>query len=319
MYRREWDCVMIQEGGKNYRYSSRGPVVVIGDLHGHYPGLVSILRHTGLVGEDLRWSGGEATLVQIGDLFGRGDEGKHCCELLMNLETQASEFGGRVITLLGNHEAMATHFHLRYITTAEMANFVTAPPERQDPQTAFIEAVSNASALGRWLRTRPAAVMVNDDLFVHGGLEWDWARMGMAWINSQVHEDMAEEVVYRSLGPTSPLTSRTGPLWNRRLITSASSSGAGEDIEMTLAALDARSMIVGHTPSQTVTEDGQRMIVSKYGGRLIGVDVGIHPLFGGTYGWLEIDGDRMVGRSMPSPHQAELEPLPPDLMDELTV
>ncbi|HYR43585.1 MAG TPA: metallophosphatase, partial [Terriglobia bacterium] len=41
-------------------------VVAIGDIHGDFDAFVGILQRTGLVGPGLRWSGGNATLVQTG-------------------------------------------------------------------------------------------------------------------------------------------------------------------------------------------------------------------------------------------------------------
>ena len=47
-------------------------VVAIGDVHGEYDGLVSILQRTGLIDAETHWIGGDTTLVQTGDLFDRG-------------------------------------------------------------------------------------------------------------------------------------------------------------------------------------------------------------------------------------------------------
>ena len=47
-------------------------VVAIGDIHGAYDSLVSILRAAGLIDEKLAWSGGDSTLVQLGDFTDRG-------------------------------------------------------------------------------------------------------------------------------------------------------------------------------------------------------------------------------------------------------
>ena len=47
-------------------------VVAVGDVHGSFDGLVSILRHAELIDDDNHWIGGTDTLGQTGDLFDRG-------------------------------------------------------------------------------------------------------------------------------------------------------------------------------------------------------------------------------------------------------
>ena len=70
-------------------------VVAIGDIHGSYDGLVSILQRADLVGDDLHWIGGTATFVQTGDIFDRGVEVRKVLDLLMRLEDEAAAlFGG---------------------------------------------------------------------------------------------------------------------------------------------------------------------------------------------------------------------------------
>lgn len=270
-----------------YRYESNGRVVVVGDVHGHYPGLLRLLRSARLIDDHLEWTGGDATLVQLGDVFGRGDHGKLCAELLMSLERQAAEHGGRVITLLGNHEAMITHDHLKYVTPAELMNFSQGLASAGDPLEVFRETVSWAKPLGTWLRSLPIAVVVDGVLFVHGGLEWEWAQFGLNWLNTQSLADMGLEGTYRRLPLLSPIASRTGPLWNRRLIEDNAPETCDE-FERVLAAIDADAMVVGHTPTAFVHGGRPGRIVKRFDGQLVGVDVGIHPIFGGHCRWLEV-------------------------------
>ncbi len=81
-------------------------VVAVGDLHGDYESFVRILRapKVGLIDEELRWTGGAAHLVQIGDVMDRGGRAKEIFDLLMRLEKEAAAAGGMVHVLLGNHE-----------------------------------------------------------------------------------------------------------------------------------------------------------------------------------------------------------------------
>lgn len=84
-------------------------IVAVGDLHGDYDSFVDILKGTKLVDQGLHWTGGKTHLVQIGDVMDRGDYAKGAkdiFDLLMRLEKEAEQAGGKVHALLGNHEEM---------------------------------------------------------------------------------------------------------------------------------------------------------------------------------------------------------------------
>ncbi|KKN53737.1 hypothetical protein LCGC14_0599470 [marine sediment metagenome] len=79
-------------------------IVAVGDLHGDYKAFTKILKGTGLIDGKLHWTGGKTHLVQIGDVLDRGDYAREILDLMMKLEKEAEEAGGKVHMLLGNHE-----------------------------------------------------------------------------------------------------------------------------------------------------------------------------------------------------------------------
>ena len=79
-------------------------LIVIGDVHGQYDSFVRILRHAGLVDEQLNWAGGTNYMLQIGDIFDRGPQPRMVDDLLDKLQRQAGDAQGEVIRLIGNHE-----------------------------------------------------------------------------------------------------------------------------------------------------------------------------------------------------------------------
>ncbi|MBD3871679.1 MAG: metallophosphoesterase, partial [Acidobacteria bacterium] len=81
-------------------------IVAVGDIHGNFDGLVSILQRAELIDAETHWIGGGATLVQTGDIFDRGLYVREVLDLLMRLQGEAESAGGRVVVLLGNHEGM---------------------------------------------------------------------------------------------------------------------------------------------------------------------------------------------------------------------
>ncbi len=275
----------------NYRKTSiSSRLIVIGDIHGHYNGLLSILLNAGIIDEQLQWIAGNAILIQMGDIFGRGDEGKFCADLLMNLQTQAQKYNGEVIVLLGNHEAMITHHCFKYIPLAEMYNFTSTFDFSENPQAKFSQALSADTKLGNWLRNLPTAVVIDDFLFAHAGIEPYWAELGIEKLNEIMRKCMFDNRNYSDFPVSMPIISPVGPLWNRRLINPPMMQYEQyrQMIYDTIEMLDVEKMIIGHTPSAIIPSCEAGSIVKQYDNKLIGVDVGINPVFGGYNAWLEI-------------------------------
>ena len=81
-------------------------IIAVGDIHGDYKAFIKILKGTGLIDGELHWTGGKTHLVQIGDVLDRGDYAKEIFDLMMKLEKEAEEAGGKLHMLLGNHEEL---------------------------------------------------------------------------------------------------------------------------------------------------------------------------------------------------------------------
>ena len=62
----------------------------------------------------------------MGDITDRGPDSLKIISHLMKLQGQASSAGGRVIVLVGNHEAMNMTGDLRYVSAGEYAAFANA-------------------------------------------------------------------------------------------------------------------------------------------------------------------------------------------------
>lgn len=74
------------------------------DLHGDFAHALRTLRAASLVDQRGRWIGKTATLVQTGDIVDRGTDTIALYRLFDQLRDQAADAGGKVISLLGNHE-----------------------------------------------------------------------------------------------------------------------------------------------------------------------------------------------------------------------
>ncbi|MGA2262085.1 MAG: metallophosphoesterase [Acidobacteriota bacterium] len=214
-------------------------LVAIADVHGAYPEFVAILQRTGLIDENRQWAGGSATLVQTGDMIDRGARSRECLDLLMALEGQAEKAGGKVIPLLGNHEAMNIMGDLRYVTPEIYRTFATDQSEKLREQayrdymkfvalhrehthtavptddeagrqkwmgehpTGFFEyrdAFGPNGKYGRWLRKHHAIVQIGEGLFVHGGLNPELKFRNITDLDDQVRAELpAFDSIWRTL------------------------------------------------------------------------------------------------------------------------
>ena len=99
-------------------------IVAVGDLHGDYDAWVAIARNAGVTDASGHWAGGTTVLVQMGDVVDRWTDSLKIIRSLQQLQKEAPRKGGKVIVILGNHEAMNLLGDNRYTTAGEYAAFV---------------------------------------------------------------------------------------------------------------------------------------------------------------------------------------------------
>lgn len=79
----------------------------VGDVHGYRRELGDALTAVGLVDDNRDWSGTDAEVWFVGDLMDRGPDGVGVVDDVMRWQRQASDTGGRVGSVIGNHEVLA--------------------------------------------------------------------------------------------------------------------------------------------------------------------------------------------------------------------
>jgi len=126
---------------------------VIGDLQGcaHEAGLLLDQIHTA-AGSDVR-------ILFVGDLINRGPDSLGA---LRRMKALSEASGGRVETLLGNHDLhlLAVAVGARSMSRSDTLDAILAAPDRD--------------ALIDWLRRRPLALAVEGHLLVHAGVAPQW-------------------------------------------------------------------------------------------------------------------------------------------------
>ena len=206
----------------------RESIVAIGDVHNAFDDFVAILRRTGLIDKQNHWTGGKTTFVQVGDLLDRGPKPREVMDLMMALEKEAAQAGGRVVSLLGNHELMNIMGDLRYVIPVNYGSFADGNSEKRQkaayeeylkwkgshaallaelPQpmelteaewmarhpAGFIEqreAFGPKGEYGEWLRGHAAVAEIDGVIFLHGGIDPDLAKTKLDAMNKRIHDEI---------------------------------------------------------------------------------------------------------------------------------
>jgi Calcineurin-like phosphoesterase len=206
----------------------RARVFCVADVHGDFDDFVAILQKAGVINADHHWIAHDATLVQLGDILDRGPKPREAMDLLMSLEKEASASGGRVVSLLGNHEVMNIMGDLRYVTPVNFASFadnnsskrqrnaydeyvkwrkshaaliaeLVQPMELTETEwmarhpEGFVEqreAFGPHGEYGKWLRSHSAITKIGMSIFLHGGIATSLAGMKLDDINSRIRDEI---------------------------------------------------------------------------------------------------------------------------------
>ncbi|MFN0181032.1 MAG: metallophosphoesterase [Gemmatimonadales bacterium] len=304
-------------------------IVAVGDVHGDFNQFVTILRHAGVIDGKNRWIGGGTHLVQTGDILDRGPKSRAVMDLLIALTPQAAKAGGRVHALIGNHEAMNVLGDLRYVSAEEYWAFKSPNAEKLRDRVFKVMADSslkNDAAsrerweaehplgwvehrlafegnghYGTWIRGNNAAVKINDNLFLHGGIGPNYAGVPLAELNAKVRA---------ALAPDAPADKGNiaedpeGPLWFRGLATGDEVTLSAH-LDSVLAAFGVSRLVIGHT----VTAGA---VMPRFGGKVLMIDVGLSATYGGPAACLVIErGKRYAlhrGQQLEIPESGDLLP-----------
>lgn len=296
-------------------------IVAIGDIHGDYENYIKTLQLAGLVNSRGSWTGGNAHMVQVGDIPDRGPSTRKIMDHIDKLAGQAQKKGGYVHRLLGNHEGMNVYGDLRYVTDEEYAEFERMRSKRirqryfenkmrnmefDEPEKFaalpenYQEVWEAEHPLG-WIEHQQAwnpswkgtgeyadraqellaAVRLNGIVFVHGGISDGYADVELDHLTKNAHAELADF----SYEEDSILVDVCGPFWYRGLSGQAPEA-TPEMVNSILQRLSAEAIVVGHTPTPAV-------VWPRYDRRVIQIDTGISKAYGGYPAYLEITPEGM--------------------------
>lgn len=299
-----------------YHWEGVERIVAVGDIHGDYGNYIATLQAAGVVDRKEKWSGGETHLVQVGDLPDRGPDTLKIIEHIRGLTKQARKKGGRVHSLIGNHEMMNVVGDLRYVIPAEFEAFAGRKSkamrdryyelyiqrlEEVDPEAfaklpadyreqwnaehplgwlehrqAWDPAWNREAEIAKWVMEQEVAIRVNDSLFVHGGISAYYCANTLASLTERAVEEM------NAYDPAVDgiLYDPNGPLWYRGLA-GYEPRAVPETVDAILGSHGVSRVVVGHSPTQGV-------VWPEYGGKVLVIDTGISGHYGGYVAYLEI-------------------------------
>lgn len=272
-------------------------IVAVGDLHGDYDAYEAIIMAAGLADKRGRWKGGDTIFVQTGDIPDRGPDSRKIIEHLQKLQKQAARKGGKVVTLVGNHEAMNMTNDLRYVHAGEYDAFkdrksrerraAVYDSNRETLETFYLEQDSALSSdairdawyeewplgrvehqlawkadgdIGEWVADNPAVARIGDTLFVHGGLSAEYSAFSLDDINARVSAALRMQ----DPSPTSILADPLGPLWYRGLVRRDPPTAAPEATEA-----PAEGDAPAPTPRPSMEEEIEMVLAAYDAARIV--------------------------------------------------
>ena len=147
-------------------------VVAIGDVHGDFDALVSILVDRGLVNAQGHWSGGSTHLVMMGDVVNGAGDSRLIIDLLMQLEKNRMKAVAEFIRFSGNHEADVIRGNSR-MAKADRKLFEKHPVDGKDFDDVR-KVFQGDTVYAKWLRSKNAIVKIGNKIYSHAGLH-RWA------------------------------------------------------------------------------------------------------------------------------------------------
>jgi hypothetical protein len=253
-------------------------ICVLGDLHGDKDNARKALIKAELIDNQDNWIGGNSFLIQMGDQIDGLCRKNNCVnksysdikviDYMEDLEIKAQKNGGKVISLLGNHEIMNLQGDLRFVDQNDI--LISGGVEKR------LELFKHGGLLSKRLSKRPLIYKYKDYIFCHGGLT-------MSMLENYTIEEMNLKTKNWLLGKKDCpnfLKTDDSPVWSRKFALNGESFES--ELDQVLKKCNSKMMFVGHTVNSNIN--------SKYNNKFWLTDVGISDKFpGSTIEILEIE------------------------------
>lgn len=263
-------------------------VIAIGDIHGDIDLAKKSFRLAGLIDDKNNWIGRDTIVVQVGDQIDScRSHGSYDCrntrqpgdsaddmtvlEFFNEMHKQASNTGGAVYSLLGNHELMNSYGRFDYVSFDNLHNFKYKQYQGEEGRKqAFQPGGPVASMMAC---TRPSILIIGSSLFVHAGIlpvlaqRLDHLNLDdhtkLKYLNSIVRkwllnklseEDLSNKDLFLNTDDVSPFWTRVyGAIPENEDLSSKSCS---DSVKNVIEVLKLGQIVVGHTPQLSSRRNG---------------------------------------------------------------
>jgi hypothetical protein len=258
-------------------------IYVIGDIHGDFDVLKTILKKAKLINNSLKWIGGKSHLVQLGDLLDGKIRSNNpinndsisameeftIFEFLNDLDKQARKYGGRIHYLLGNHEIMNILGDFRYVLDKHMSSTGINIRKTLFRPGGYMANLLACHAYG--------VLKINNWIFCHGGLlPKHVSKHSITWINRLVKDVLNGKKKIENLTREEEeyLGGNDSFFWNRFY---KNNENRCEVLNKTLDLVKIKNggMVLGHTPHNNITNYCRK--------QLYFADIGLSRAFGNEF------------------------------------
>lgn len=287
-------------------------IIVIGDIHSDYDVMIKSLLLANIINDKDEWIAvpKDTIVVQVGDqLDGCRPTNKSmkCAtdpkatfkdeandlkimKYLTELDTKARSEGGRVISLIGNHEIMNVEGNFMYVSYKDLKQFegyrdsnsgIVYKDAIEGRKTAF----RTGGEIAKFMAcTRISCVVIGSNLFAHAGILPDLIEKfkitsvtDLDKINILVRKWLLGQITHNITDIIN--SSKVSPFWTRifgNITPKTNDYNCVTHLEPVLKTLKIGNVIVGHTPQFYTHKEG---INSTCDDKLWRVDIGLSKAF----------------------------------------
>jgi hypothetical protein len=262
-------------------------IVCIGDVHGDLSRLIEILKIVHIIDNNMKWIAvpNNTIVVQLGDQLDSMSRGTaktwevipdtDVVKFMDNLDKIARKSGGRVLSILGNHELMNIMGDYSYVSQ----NSMTLSGGVVKREHMF----RNGGYMAQMLSKRNIVVKIGDISFCHGGIlpqHLDVVGDNCSIINRVARKYLRAEKLngYEEIVFHQTIVGSDSILWTRKyfeLIASGNQEELGKLINEVNRRLGSVSIAVGHNTVNNITP--------SVGGALWLVDAALSRSYDSTY------------------------------------
>ncbi|MFC4699183.1 metallophosphoesterase [Glaciecola siphonariae] len=236
-------------------------LLALSDIEGNFEAFTKLLIANNVIDRQFNWIYGRAHLILLGDMVDRGQNVLPVLWLIYKLEAEARAVGGDVHFVLGNHE--------RYLIDGRMKS---AQRKYEGTYSALNtngeELYSDATEIGRWIRSKPVVVKIGETLFMHAGISPSVLalRPSIETIDTEATENISIGNSIMRNHPDSLLHGAAGILFYRGFADDMSQHSLGpkaseEHVDAVLAHFDVNKIAIGHTLVPTISYDYNQKIL----------------------------------------------------------